>query len=152
MFFWTLNLMNEMERMRRELDRIVGSSETPPYSRFSFLPATAARIYPLINIAEDGDNYYVDALAPGVDPDSLEISIAENQLSISGEKKSLPAGIKPEAFHRNERATGRFLRTAMLTADVDTDKITADYSDGILKITLPKTQTVRTKKIKVNVS
>ena len=89
----SLDLLEEMEKMRREIDRILGedrvSAWTFPFSRTSFLPGRALRSYPLMNIGEDDTNLYVDALAPGVGPDTLNVSVTGNQLIISGQKLSL---------------------------------------------------------------
>ncbi len=57
-----------------------------PFCRFAFLPGRAARWYPQMNISEDADHFYVEPLAPGLTPDSLKVSVARNQLTISGEK------------------------------------------------------------------
>jgi HSP20 family molecular chaperone IbpA len=86
----SLDLVDEMERMRKVFDRILGddriSTWTFPFSRVSFLPGRASRSYPLMNISEDDENIYVDALAPGVGPDTLNVSVAGDQLLISGQK------------------------------------------------------------------
>ena len=153
---WTMNLADEVERMRREMDRLLDSVKpsgwTFPFSRISFLPGRAARAYPLLNVGEDADSIHIHALAPGIDPKTLDVSITGNQLSISGEKKPANEGIRPEALHRSERAAGRFVRTVSLTADVDAARVQAAYSDGLLRITLPKAETAKPKKISVSVS
>lgn len=156
MSFWTLDLINDIERMRREFDRFLEdarpSAWSLPYSPISFLPGRAARAYPLLNIGEDGDNFYIHGLAPGVDPASLNISVTGNQLSISGEKKPLPEDAQPEAVHRSERSAGRFVRTLTLASDVDSTKVQAVYKDGLLHLTLPKTEAAKPKQIQVRVS
>jgi HSP20 family protein len=121
-----------------------------PFSRISFLPGRAARAYPLLNVSEDSDGFEIHGLAPGVSPDTLDISITGNQLTIAGEKKPLPEDVQPEAIHRSERAGGRFLRTISLPSDVDSGKISAKYTDGLLRITLPKAEVAKPKKIKVS--
>jgi HSP20 family protein len=113
MSFMSFDFLDEMARMRREIDRILGedrvSSWTFPFSRVSFLPGRASRTYPLINICEDNDRIYVDALAPGLDPDTLNVSVTGDQLVISGEKKPLPEDVKAESIHRSERSAGQFI-------------------------------------------
>jgi HSP20 family protein len=155
MSFMPFDTLGEMARMRREIDRILGddrpSSWTFPFSRISFLPGRAARAYPLINISEDHDNIYVDALAPGLEPEALSVSVSGDQLIISGEKKSLPKDIKSEYVHRNERSTGQFARSLSLSVGVESDKVQANYANGVLKITLPKMETAKPKQIQVKV-
>ncbi len=98
----------EIDALRREIDRAFEEFglETGPSFRVAFLPGRLARGYPLMNLHEDADNLYVEAMAPGVDPDSLNLTVVRNTLTISGEKKRAPGDIKPEAFHREERAGG----------------------------------------------
>ena len=155
MSFMPFDILGEMARMRREIDRILGddrlSSWTFPFSRISFLPGRASRAYPLINISEDHDNIYVDALAPGLEPEALSVSVSGDQLIISGEKKALPKDIKSEYIHRSERSTGQFARSLSLSVGVESDKVQANYTNGVLKITLPKMEAAKPKQIQVKV-
>jgi HSP20 family protein len=126
-----------------------------PLSRFParlFLPGRAARRYPLINMYEDTNHIYVEALAPGLDPAALDLAVIRNLLTISGEKRRHPEAIKPEAFHRSERAAGKFVRTIELPVDVDADQVKAEYKQGILKVTLPKAAAAKPKQINVQVA
>jgi HSP20 family protein len=153
---WSFDFISDMERMRREMDRFLGefgtSNWTFPFSRTSFLPGRAARGYPLLNLSEDGDNIYVDALAPGVDPGSLNVSVAQDQLVISGEKTDPLSAVQDDAIHRSERSAGQFTRSFTLPSGVDSAKVAAVYRDGLLKITLPKTEAAKPKQIQVRVS
>jgi HSP20 family protein len=145
-----------MERMREEIDRMLGSRGPAgwgfPFSRVSFLPGRAARAYPLVNICEDRDHYYIDALAPGIDHKSIDVSMTGNQLTITGEKQALPEKVSAESIHRNERSAGRFLRTVTFGGDVEADKISAAYKNGLLRITLPKAEAAKPRQIEVSVS
>jgi HSP20 family protein len=149
------DFLEDMTRMRREIDRILGddrfSSWTFPFSRISFLPGRASRVYPLINVSEDHDNIYVDALAPGLDPSTLNVSVAGDQLAISGEKKALPKSVKPDLVHRSERSAGQFSRTLSLPYDVEGEKVQANYDNGVLKIVLPKIEAEKPQRIQVQV-
>ncbi|MEJ2108363.1 MAG: Hsp20/alpha crystallin family protein [Acidobacteriota bacterium] len=152
---WSFDFISDMERMRREMDRFLegfGSSNwSLPFSRTSFLPGRWARGYPLLNVGEDGENLYVDALAPGVDPKSLDVSVQQNQLTISGEKKALLSTVESAAVHRSERSAGQFSRTITLPSDVSAEKVNATYQDGLLKLVLPKAEAAKPKQIQVNV-
>jgi HSP20 family protein len=152
----SLDIFEDMASMRREIDRILGedklSSWKFPFSRISFLPGQGSRAYPLINISEDKDNIYVDALAPGLEPETLNVSVTGDQLVISGEKKPLTKNVKPELVHRSERSAGHFARSLSLSVGVEGDRVQATYKDGLLKIILPKIEAAKPKQIPVKVN
>ena len=144
------NLFNEIDSLHREIDRLFegfGGYGRGPF-RSTFLPGRAARRYPMVNIHEDPERVTVEALAPGLDVDSLELSVKGDTLTITGEKRPL-SEVKPEAYHRNERATGRFVRTLQLAAVVDDAKAEAHYENGLLTIYLPKAEQAKPRKITV---
>jgi HSP20 family protein len=143
----------EIEALRREIDRAfagvsVNGERTAPVA---FLPGRSARAYPLLNVSEDRDRIFVQALAPGIDPQSINVTLQKNSLTISGEKLA-PKGVKAEAFHRSERAAGRFTRTIELPVDVDSNRIEARYQDGLLAIILPKSEEAKPRQINVAVA
>ncbi len=144
----------DLDALRREIDRTFEEfwSDRPPRTwRGAFLPGRAARQYPLVNLTEDEGNLYVEALAPGVDPRTLDLSVVQGTLTIKGEKPGL-AQVSAEAYHRNERAAGRFVRTIELPAEVDPAKIHADYRNGLLLVTLPKSEKAKPKQISISVA
>lgn len=146
------NFFREVEDLRQEMDRILNSfSRTTPVFRSAFLPGRAARQYPLVNLGEDEENIYIEALSPGLDIDSLNVTALQNSLTISGEKLPAHAGIESQAYHRSERAAGKFVRTINLPVEVDEGKIKAEYKNGLLLIVLPKAEKAKPKQVKVNV-
>jgi HSP20 family protein len=144
----------DFEALRREIESVFENAMEGkrPFARFAFLPGAAARAYPLMNVAEDSDNVYVEALAPGLNPDTLEVSVLDNTLRVAGEKPPISEDVKPEAFHRSERSAGRFVRTMALPVGVDAGKVQAEYKNGLLLLTLPKAEEAKPKKIAVSVS
>lgn len=145
------NTFRELDAIRREIERALAETEGAGRpGRLAFLPGRSARAYPLVNVSDDANCIYVQALAPGVNPESLDINITRNQLTISGEKTATP-GVKPEAYHRCERATARFVRSLDLPSEVNADAITAAYANGILRITLPKAEAAKPRRIAVSV-
>ena len=148
-----LNPWQTLETLRRELDRVFDETGTrnEPFFRTAFLPGRAARRYPLTNLYEDKEALYLEALAPGVDPATLSLSVVGNTLSIVGEKRRVAGDVKPEAFHRSERATGKFVRHLQLPVEVEENNIRADYKDGLLIVTLPKAEKAKPKQIAVQV-
>ena len=146
------NPFNDVEALRHEIDRAFqGFALGAAPSRVAFLPGREPRRYPLINLLEDKDNVYVEALTPGVDQDSISVTVLQNRLTLSGEKGGV-GDIKPEAFHRNERASGKFVRTIDLPVEVDETKIQAEYKNGLLVMTLPKAEQAKPKQISVKVA
>jgi len=142
----------EMEALRREMERRF-TDAGPGYGRaprVAFLPGRGARQYPLVNVSEDEQNVYIEALAPGVDPKSLDLSVMEGALTIKGEKPGL-AQVSAEAYHRNERAAGRFVRTVELPLVVDAGKVSADYRNGLLLVTLPKAESALPRQVPITV-
>ncbi|MBN1355010.1 Hsp20/alpha crystallin family protein [bacterium] len=146
-----VNVFDEMNLLKRDLDRIFGDWNTWdfPFSRISFLPGIAARQYPMINLSEDGDHYDIKALAPGLDPKKIEVTVTGNTLTISGEKVSTCDAVDQDDYHRCERAAGKFIRTLELPSFVDDKKVSATYTDGILSISLPKAESAKPKYIAI---
>jgi HSP20 family protein len=147
------NPFADMENLRREVDRAFeefGVTQSPA-SRVAFLPGRGPRRYPLINLLEDKENLYIEALTPGVDAETLNVSVLRNRLTLSGEKIRLPGDVKPEAFHRSERSSGKFVRTFDLPVEVDEKKIQAEYKNGLLIITLPKAEKAKPRQVNIRV-
>jgi HSP20 family protein len=147
-----------IDMLRRDIDRAFEQAGVRSGIRngrsfpTAFLPGRAARAYPLVNVSEDANALYVSALAPGLDPAAVQLTVQDNQLTITGEKRRLAADIQPEAFHRSERAAGKFVRTITLPVEVNHDQVQADYKHGLLLITLPKAEKAKPKQIQVRLS
>ena len=148
------NPLAEMENLRRDIDRAFEEFGTPQgtANRVTFLPGRGPRRYPLINLSEDKDNLYIEALTPGVDPQTLDVSVLRNRLTVSGEKIRIPADVKPEAFHRSERSSGKFVRTFDLPLEVNDEQIQAEYKNGLLLITLPKAEKAKPRQVNVKIA
>lgn len=135
----------ELDRMRRDMDRLFEGMAG------GLLKGAAAGVFPLMNVTEDRDKYYVRAELPGIKGDDLEISITGNNLSISGERK-LPAEEEDARYHRREREPGRFSRVITLPGEVDAGGVEAHARDGLLTIVLTKAEAARPKQIAVKAS
>ncbi len=149
-----LDPFSGLDALRREMDRTFEefwSDRRPRTWRGAFLPGRAARQYPLVNLSEDEGSLYVEALAPGVEPKTLDLSVVQGTLTIKGEKPGL-AQVSADAYHRNERAAGRFIRSVELPMDVDAAKVHADYKNGLLLVTLPKSEAAKPKQIPINLA
>ncbi|MBW1717272.1 MAG: Hsp20/alpha crystallin family protein [Deltaproteobacteria bacterium] len=139
--YWT-SPFEQLERMRREMDRL-----SEGLGRGLFREPMAG-VFPLMNVTEDKDNYYVRAELPGLKADDLDISVKADTLSISGEKK-ISAEDENAQYHRREREAGKFSRIVSLPTQVDTGKVEARCTDGVLTVVLPKAESAKPKQIAV---
>jgi HSP20 family protein len=103
---------------------------------------------PALDLHEDKDHLVVKAELPGMKKEDLDISLHDGCLSLSGERKSEEKFQNAEVY-RAERFFGRFQRTVTLPAPVAADNVKAQYKDGVLTITLPKTEEAKPKQIDV---
>ncbi|UZP67334.1 Hsp20/alpha crystallin family protein [Desulfovibrio mangrovi] len=105
---------------------------------------TGGATYPLLNIAEDEENYYVEILAPGVDPKEVELTLTERSLVIKCVRNAAEG-----RYLRQECPAGTFQRVVSLNVPVERDKVMASGADGILKVVLPKAEGVKPRKISI---
>jgi len=138
--------LEQLSRLRDEMDRLfTGSlSELPRSGQFFNQWA------PSLDLYEDKDNVFVKAEVPGMKKEDIDVSLHDNALTISGERKFEQKQDDAENY-RSERFFGRFSRSVTLPMAVDGNKVTASYKDGILTITLPKSETAKPKQIEVSV-
>ncbi len=144
------NLIREMEHLRREMDELFRGAGFGPMLDAPFLPGVGTRRYPRINIREDADNYYLEALLPGVDVQHLDMNVVGGTLTLSGERKEDEG--EGRTWHRRERGAGKFLRTIELPMEIDANKVNAEYRNGVLRVTLPKAEAVKPKRIAIKAS
>lgn len=133
--------------LRDEIDRLFESPLTELTRTSNLLSGWT----PALDVYEDKDNYTVKAELPGMKKEDIEVSLHEGSLSISGERKSESKHEDAEVY-RAERFFGRFQRTVSLPSAVAADKVKAAYKDGLLTITLPKTEEAKPKHIDVAVN
>lgn len=105
---------------------------------------------PLVDITEDEKEYLVKADLPEMKKEDVKVTVEDNVLSISGERKSEKEE-KEKKFHRIERSFGTFLRTFTLPENADANKVAAEFKDGVLNVHLPKTPAVTPKPVEVKV-
>jgi HSP20 family protein len=133
--------LDDLQRMRQQLEQMFESAAAP-HQRLS------AGVFPLINLTEDKDHYYVRAELPGVKGDELDIQVTGNNLAISGERK-IAAVDEGARYHRREREAGTFSRMIGLPGDVDPDKVEAKLENGILTVVISKAEIAKPKQITV---
>jgi HSP20 family protein len=104
--------------------------------------------YPAVDVFEDKDAVKIVAELPGVKSQDVKLSLESNTLTIRGEKKQ-QAEERSDRVHRYERSYGSFERAFVLPSTVDGEKISADYRDGVLTVTVPKAERARPREIPV---
>jgi HSP20 family protein len=133
-------------QLRGEMDRLYGEFFGPDSALQRSLATT--RAFPALNVWQEGDNILAEAELPGLKSEDIEISVVGNELTIQGRRPETKD--EGTAFHRRERGTGEFTRVVLLPADVDADKVQASLQDGVLRLTLPKAEAAKPRKIQVN--
>lgn len=138
------DLMNLTEDMNRFMNNALTDRGTRETSLFR------GTWSPDVDISEDSDNFYLHVELPGLGHDDVNVRYEEGMLTITGEKK-VQDERNERNYHRVERGYGRFERSFRLTSNIDADKISADFSNGVLAITLPKLETAKPKEIEVKI-
>jgi len=129
--------LREMQRVQREMNSI-----------FSGLGQSLTQEVPPVNVWVGESDAVVTAELPGVDPGKVDISVVGDALTISGSREA--ATLKgEESYHRQERNHGRFSRSLQLPFHVEAGKVEAKYDRGILRITLPRAEADKPRKISV---
>ena len=113
---------------------------------------TEQALTPAIDVSETSEAYTVRAELPGIKKEDLDVSINEGILTINAESRFEHEDKEKGRVIRQERRYGKYVRSMRLGGEVDEDNVVADYSDGVLTLTLPKADKVKPKKIAVNVN
>lgn len=139
----------ELAQMQERINRIFGDTYARRYDddvmqRGEWVPA--------VDIFENGNQEIVlRAELPGVAKEAIDLRVENNTLTLKGER-TREASVKDEQYHRIERSYGTFSRSFSLPSRIDTEKVRADFSDGILSITLPVKDEAKPRQISVAVS
>jgi len=139
---WGWSRFDEVDRMRRDLDKLFEGLSGKPFRE------PTAGVFPLANVTEDEDNYYVRAELPGMAANEIDISVTGDGLSIAGERK-IPAEKKDAKYHRREREAGRFSRIISLPRQIEAAKVEASCTDGVLTVMLPKAEAAKPRQVSV---
>jgi len=133
--------------LRNEIDRLFES----PLSQLDSAASVFGGWTPAIDVYEDKEHVVVKAELAGMKKEDIEVTLHEGTLSIAGERKT-EKKVEEAGLYRSERYFGRFQRAVTLPAPVDGAKVKADYKDGVLTVSLPKTEEAKPKQIDVSVS
>lgn len=133
---------NDLLRLQNELDSWLRNPAA------GFGQGGPSRAYPQVNVFRDGEGLVVRTELPGVAPADVQVNAERRRLTISGERKA-DADVQNAAFHRRERAFGRFSRTLILPEDVDVSQAKADYAHGVLTVRIPQHAAAKPRQIAV---
>jgi len=130
--------LRDMHRLQNSLNRLLSTS----------VPIEAPAEFPLINVWTSENGVIVRAEIPGIAPDDVDISLVNDTLTIRGFRnpEELQEG---ESRHRQERGFGQFSRSLQLPFGVEADHVQAKFSNGVLQITLPRSEAERPRRISV---
>jgi HSP20 family protein len=139
------DVFSELNRLQTVLDQVFRPAER------SSIRALTGATFPAVNIGTTPDAIEVMALAPGLDPQALNLTVDRGLLTISGERKSeVPESGNATSVYSQERFTGSFRRVLSLPEDADPAKVNASYRDGILRITVAKRESSKPRRIQVS--
>ncbi len=136
--------------LRSEMDRLFDTFLREPLGSIDWTFAGQGKWAPTIDVAESDDEVVVRAELPGIDPRELDVSVSGNQLVISGEKKEATER-QGKDFHQNESRFGSFRRSVRLPEGIDTEKVDAQFANGVLTMHLKKIPSALPKRIDVKV-
>ena len=143
------DVMARIKEMQREMDSLLsGGGAGHRGGRESY---SRPSVYPPMNVYNDGETFIVRAEVPGIVPDSLDLEVVGDTLTVRGERQApeLPEGA---AYHRRERDFGSFRRSLTLPEKVDNQKVAATCRDGILEIRLPHAEEGKARKVTISAS
>ncbi|HMA07766.1 MAG TPA: Hsp20/alpha crystallin family protein [Ramlibacter sp.] len=139
------DLFSELNRLQTVLDQVFRPSDR------SSIRALAGSSFPVINVGTTPEAIEVMALAPGLQPESLQLTVDRGLLVISGERKSqVPESGDSTSVYAQERFAGSFRRVVSLPEDADPAKVQASYRDGILWVTVAKRESSKPRRIEVS--
>jgi len=137
------DLFADMDRLQRQVQQM-----------FEFSPSIrgfARGGFPALNIGSTAESAEIYAFAPGLDPASIQVQLERGVLSISGERAaSLPEAGAKASVHLNERFAGRFHRVVTLADDLDPNSVKATYRDGVLHVSIRRSEAALPRRIAVN--
>ena len=134
MRFFGDDVFRQMEQMRRDVERIRSAFDQG--------------VYPAINIYDDSESFIVRAELPGVKSDDIDIQVTGKTLNIKGTRKIDPVEEK-FSYHRRERKWGDFRRAVDLPEPIDSEKVSANFNNGVLEVLLPRAEQAKQRKIEV---
>lgn len=137
----TPSIFNELDRLQREMNRLFERTYAP---RLRSAPG-----FPALNVWTNEEGAVITAELPGVSAEDIDVSVIGETLTLTGERK--PDFIEEEnvRYHRQERGYGKFTRSLELPFRVEATQVEATFDKGILRLTLPRAEADKPKKIAI---
>ncbi len=133
----------------RDINRLFDNFFSDFGSKWSWpLTGRIGDFAPRVDVSEDEKEVKISAELPGMDAKEVKIEATKDTLRISGEKKE-EVEKKEASYHRVERSWGKFQREFALPSEVDPERVDARFKNGVLTVTLPKTESVRGRRIEI---
>jgi len=133
----------ELDRLQRDLSSALDFSPS--------IRGLGRGGYPAINVGSTPAAVQVDVFAPGLDPASIDVQLARGVLTLAGERRAEAPAASDEktTLHVNERFAGRFRRVVSLPDDIDPAAVSANYTDGLLRVTVQRRESAQPRRIEV---
>lgn len=144
------NPFREMEDFERRINNLFNIAFPTRQSGNNRESITVTEWTPAVDISEDDKEYLIKAELPEVKKDDVKVTVENGVLTISGERK-FEKEDKGVRYHRIERSYGYFARSFSLPEDADSEKVSAEFKDGVLKVHVAKSEKARPKQIEVKV-
>jgi len=138
----------DLATAQRDFDRLFRGAFT---SQLGDTELSTRSWAPPVDIYETEDAIVLKAELPGADPKDVEVRVEDNTLYLKGERK-FEKEVKEQNYHRVERSYGSFARSFSLPNSISTDKVKAEFKDGLLTLTMPKREESKPKTIKIDVT
>ncbi len=140
--------LRDFSEIQTEMNRLFDSF----FGRPSHVTGGIERVWaPAVDMYETKDELVVTADLPGLNEKEIHLSITADMLALRGERQ-WNQQVKQDSYYRGERWFGKFERTLPLPVPVQADKVKASYRDGVLTISLPKTEDIKPKEIRIDVA
>lgn len=139
------DMFADFEALQRQVEQLLGTRGWP-----SSIRAAERGAFPAVNMGVTPEAVEIYAFAPGIDIGKLEVSVDRGVLTIAGERPGdLPRESDKVSVYADERFSGSFRRAVSLPDDADSSRIEATYRDGIVRVTVPKRENAKPRRIEV---
>jgi HSP20 family protein len=134
-------------RLQEHLDELLSGSGAGS----SIRAVSRAGAFPALNVGTWADALEIYAFAPGIDPSSVQVTVEKALLIVSGERRASPVGEKEDVIsYARERFDGPFRRAVTLPDDSDATRVKATYTNGVLKIVVPKSESAKPRQVQIS--